>query len=262
MMENYKVYLENWIKGISSEYRYWDNYFRTPKESDIYRTRMDTSPEFTDPSLLDGSEEKILDVGSGPISLLGNHYLGKKLGLIAVDPLASLYNMILKKYKINPYCKTQFAIAELLSDFFEENSFDLVHMRNALDHTFVPINVVEQMLFITKLNKRVVLFHRINEAERREYGGFHQWNISMKNGSLYFWNKHEELNVSERLSNFSTIDILETKDGDYDSLKVIITKKKNIQKPATLAASFSDVIFSYFCKFTLEREALKKKLNT
>ena len=39
----------------------------------------------------------------------------------------------------------------------------------------------------------------INEAERGEYLGLHQWNFDVKNGSLILWRPGIRINVSEAL---------------------------------------------------------------
>ena len=260
MNNNYGKYLTQWIKGIASEYRYWNNYFETHKDTEIFRARMSQHPDFTDMSIIDDSIRNCLDVGAGPISTLGNKLNDRELDLVAIDPLADLYNTILGNYGIQPYCRTQFGISECISDFFEKDYFDLVYIRNALDHSFWPINAILQMIYVTRLNHNVVLFHRINEAERRNYGGFHQWNITIEGKNILLWNKTEKININSTLSYITNIHFFEVKDGEYDAVKIIINKKRNMEKPITLTNEFCKIIFSFFCKFTLEREDFRKKL--
>lgn len=48
----------------------------------------------------------------------------------AVDPLASVYKAIKKKYGIWTKIQTEFAMVERLNEKYAENTFDIVHMRN------------------------------------------------------------------------------------------------------------------------------------
>lgn len=256
----YEAYVNKWIKGITSEYRYWDRYFATYKKDNIYNVRISKCPDVLDEEIMNINIKKVLDVGAGPVSLFGKMFKNSEIELTAIDPLADMYSNILNKYHITPYCRTEFCIGECISDFYDQNHFDLAYMRNAIDHTFSPIDVVLQILYVTKLNGNVVLFHRKKEAERREYGGFHQWNVDIKNNNLIFYNKEKSIDVNNVISNISDISIYKCRDGEYDAIKAILTKKHEFNKPKTTLNKFSKIIFAAFCRFSLEREFLRKKL--
>ena len=113
----YKQYLSQWIKGITNEYRYWDNYFSTidkkiAQDNTIAKIRMNARPDVIDSEIL-GDAQNVLDCGAGPISLFGVVNNQKTIKLDAVDPLAGLYKMILNKHRITPYVETKFRAASV-----------------------------------------------------------------------------------------------------------------------------------------------------
>jgi SAM-dependent methyltransferase len=109
--------------------------------------------------------------------------------VIACDPLAPLYDSLIAEAGVQPPVRTVFAPAEDLSVFFPRSSFDIVHCRNALDHSIDPVRGLEEMLRVMRVGGSLVLRHHANEAEREAYVGLHQFNIDEQDGRLVFWNK-------------------------------------------------------------------------
>ena len=75
---------------------------------------------------------RLLEIGSGPVSLLA---FGVEQGLFevtAVDPLASVYDEILSKYGISYPIKPRTGYAERLVKSFGKDSFDIVYSSNSL----------------------------------------------------------------------------------------------------------------------------------
>lgn len=193
-----------WENGKESETGFWNQWFKTKglQWQDDYKTRFSKNRLIQDDlvELIDTTQEeiKILDVGSGPATSLGtflpNH---KHVTLIAVDPLAKVYQTLYKKYNQYPATQTQYGEVEHLSGQFHKNSFDLIHMGNALDHSYNPILGIQEMLKVLKPNCYIFLQHNINEAENEHYEGFHQWNFVIIKGDFVIWNKEEKYNVTE-----------------------------------------------------------------
>lgn len=159
--------------------------------------------------------------------MLGPRVDGHHVSITAVDPLAPLYSRLMAREGIKPPIQTTFANAEDLSCFFAELSFDLVHCRNALDHSFDPVRGIEEMLRVVKLGGFIVLRHFVNEAEKGSYEGFHQFNFCKKEGRFCIWNKSqssfpEEIfaSVAQFYSNDhnggNSIDVIIKKTGSFE----------------------------------------------
>lgn len=124
---------------------------------------------------------------------------GHELTIIAVDPLANEYDEILKRYDISPLVRTQYCDAEQLSEKFSNTFFDLIHIRNALDHSYDPLKGIEEMLKVLKENCFIFMSHSTNEAEKENYVGFHQWNFCQDGDRFVIWNGSARIDVNEAL---------------------------------------------------------------
>jgi SAM-dependent methyltransferase len=181
--QTYSDFIINWLSGIDNEIRYWNWWVLTgggTYDQKHFAELKSGEAEFALEHLVKNYPVKILDVGTAILSTVGNKTPKGAVDLTAVDPLALGYANILRKNNLTPYVPTQFCMAETLTEKFAENTFDIVNMRNALDHSFDPIIGIYQMLYITKSGGRkgiVHLWHNKNEAEYEKYIGFHQWNI-------------------------------------------------------------------------------------
>jgi SAM-dependent methyltransferase len=191
-----------WTRGIKDELEFWDGYFATKGDQwpEDYKNRLDPKREI-EPWLMDRFNDppsaKILDVGAGPLTVLGVMYEGQKLDITACDPLAPFYAQLIEKHDVKRPVPTQTAFAEDLTSFFRANTFDLVHCRNALDHSFDPIMGIGQMLAVAKIGGRAILRHMTNEAERAAYDGLHQWNFNQEDGDFIVWNKAKRVNLQK-----------------------------------------------------------------
>lgn len=207
-----------WLSAINSEISYWNNWFETkglflPED---YSERTAGEIKFAYPEILAGQTiAKVLDVGAGPISGLGNIINGNStaIQLSACDPLAFVYKEMLNRANIKPYVVSEFALTERLCDVYPQNSFDIVNMTNALDHAFNPLLGVYNMLAVCKIGGSVTLRHRENEAEFEDYVGLHNWNICEDSGNLIFWNKSEYINVTDTLGENAKVIVSRIGDG-------------------------------------------------
>jgi len=127
---------------------------------------------------------RILDVGSGPVTILGKVYHGKRVDLTAVDALADRYNEMLDENAWNPPVRTQQCHAEQLVEKFGLEQFDVVNCRNALDHSYNPVTAIQQMLAVLKENRALLIESAVNEGKRTSYQGLHSWDINESDGSL------------------------------------------------------------------------------
>jgi SAM-dependent methyltransferase len=92
-----------------------------------------------------------------------------------------------------------FAPAEELSAFLPPDSFDIVHCRNALDHSFDPLRGVIEMLRLVRIGGVVVLYHNPNEAQSEDYSGFHQYNFDVQDDRFIIWRGEARFDVLEHM---------------------------------------------------------------
>jgi len=167
----------------------------------------------------------ILDVGAGPLTVVGKRCPDRDLSITAVDPLADEYDRILHAAGVEPLVRTRKAFAEKLEELFARDSFDVVHMRNALDHSQDPAEGLRQMYRVVKPGCAVVLVHFINEGKRQGYHGLHAWNITMERGTPAFWNPEKRFTVESLFPSArveSTVDLGE--DAASGTIEIRITK--------------------------------------
>ncbi|CAE7461548.1 SFC1 [Symbiodinium sp. CCMP2592] len=84
--------------------------------------------------------------------------------VVAADGLARFYNRVLDERELKPpYLPLQCPVEEL-HECFPSPHFDVVHIRNALDHSFDPVLGIQRMLQVTRPGGWVLLRHARNEG--------------------------------------------------------------------------------------------------
>ena len=239
-MKDYKDYLNIWLQEINEEVRFWKNYMET--QGGVYYSAFQTCVEKNKKFVLEDDlpdnpelEIQFIDVGSGPFSRCGIATEKVKLEGIAVDPLADIYTILKKKNGLENGIDLRMGFVEVLDKQFEKNTFDLVHMSNALDHSFDPVFGIYQLLHICKIGGKVILRHSENEGQRGNYQGLHQWNLSIHNkeDSFVIWNEEVRYDIRKMFAPYVDFvyypETCEEEGWDYN--KVIMTKKKDIEIP-------------------------------
>lgn len=167
--------------------------------------RFDPATEIRDPLVRaeignnPSDEVSILDVGAGPVTWLGFRYPGKKLTVVAVDPLADDYDRLLEEAGLEPPVRTIAVAGEDLLDYFGSRRFDIAYASNALDHSADPFAIISNMVALVREGGVVLLRHKRNEGEQARYGGLHQWNFDAQGDRLVLWNGAAELDVGAAL---------------------------------------------------------------
>lgn len=170
------------MEGLYDEINFWKNGMEARRG--LPNLKVLESPErrfeFEEELPLNCEEKDyyFADIGSGLFSGCGVKTNKVNLHVIAVDPLAQPYKVLKEKEGYENRIKLQTGFVELLNFYFKENSFDMVHMRNSLDHAFDAVFGIWELLYVCKIGGKVILRHTENEAEREQYHGLHQWNLS------------------------------------------------------------------------------------
>lgn len=266
-----KMDFQRWLSGIPYEVGFWRSYYGNKRRrADLFRWSLYDKPCALDDfdidkyiADIDISQPKLLDVGCALSYMFSSHINGSRIHVDYVDPLAPFYNQILRDYKIDrPEIK--FGMIESLTGSYPLNSVDFIHVRNALDHCSNPINGIIQCLAALKKDRVLYLNHFRDEARNEGYRGFHQFNITEKDGDFILWNKDINLNVTELCKDFAEVLTTVTSEGRIVS---VITKKADIpsslhnpQKIAMQMTTNMMATVEYFHKFNNSAKYQTKRL--
>lgn len=242
MSEEYKQYYKKWLSGLESEIVFWKSYMEEQGGIYFYGYEKTISPnrkfELEDEIPIEnfGKDYSFVDVGSGPFSRCGNITNKVRLQALSLDPLANIYKILKEENHINNGIRIEMGFVELLSKYFPENAFDMVHMSNSLDHCFDAVYGIFQLLYICKIGGKVILRHCENEARRENYEGLHQWNLSLHNDENTFiiWRGKKRYNISKIFRKYADIELYPDcveDEGGWVFNKVVMTKKQNILIP-------------------------------
>jgi len=211
-----------WKAGLPEEVGFWRAYLSTgglewPEE---YRHRLDPDAAIQDEVLndvldeLDVDEVELLDVGAGPLTVLGKRHRTKAVRITAVDPLADEYNRLLDELGIEPPVRTGACTGEGLLERFEPGTFDVAYARNALDHGVDPLKSIQNMLAVVRPGGAVVVHHFVNEGEAADYEGLHGWNFDEREGRFLIWAPGgTQIDVGERVGPAAGLACTKSADG-------------------------------------------------
>ena len=249
-----RKFSEKYIMSLESEYIAWYNILKnTPAES---RTHASANNSFNSPDLLAAyPNPKVLEVGSGPYpagSIPPEE--GHNISLTCCDVLAVPYSILHSLFGITPHMEIEFSFVERLTDRYEENSFDIVRMSNALDHSYDPFTGIFEMLKVTRKGGTLRLTHFENEAEHDLEYGMHQWNITSDGeDSIVIWRRglraeiREILGASARVTTKILIRKRSTREEPDRVIQTDILKLDDIQTPAKRGMNILDESFLNFC---------------
>lgn len=127
---------------------------------------------------------KILELGSGPVSLLGWGVEEGMFTVVAVDPLAGEYESIMAGYGLTHPIKPVRGEGERLVSSFGKDSFDIVYASNALDHVTSPRKCFENFCNIVRPGGIIYLEGYVKAADMQGWGGMHQYNLVPSDGKL------------------------------------------------------------------------------
>ena len=168
-----------------------------------YREQLDPDTPLADNvsaelGIPDGATRlSVLDVGCGPLSVLGKRAGNVRLDITGVDPLADQYRAMLGEIGISPPFELRQGFGEELDRYFPHNHFDFVFSRNALDHSQRPHQAIRAMLHVAKPGATVWVNVNRNEAINASYNGLHSWNFDVLYGTVVLWQPSESLTMEK-----------------------------------------------------------------
>lgn len=193
------------LRGVAHELRFWKEFVQSDRflkgwvPDNIITPELREEVNFMIRDADDAADKefrhkdfKVLDVGSGVVSILNGtihpHHL------MALDPLGELYELIFdyKAHGIAP----PIALSGEDMQFIEQ--FDVVHMSNALDHSYDPFLVYQNLIRAVKPGGLLIIQGFGNEGSYEKWEGFHQWNIDIEPGTGF-------LVASDKAGKYSTI---------------------------------------------------------
>lgn len=207
---------EFWNEGIASEVYFWIKSLatrhhieracteRANPEKPFYQNALNVldSPE--------GSKIEVLDVGSGPVTMLGYKAPEYHIKLTCIDPLADEYKNLYRQFEFFPPVEPIACSGEDLLKQFSQQSFDLVFSCNALDHASYPLKIIQNMCELLKEQGALYIIVHENEGEHAGYTGLHQWNFQHIDGEIILWNKEARYSLNEELKPFGELHFIES----------------------------------------------------
>jgi SAM-dependent methyltransferase len=124
-----------------------------------------------------GQVPKVADVGSGPLSYLAHGAETRRIDLTAIDPLGDVYVKLLRKYRYRIGYPFVASAGEDLTKAFPSATFDIVWMRNAIDHATDPALVLRNLVSILKPSGYLVLGLFSREGTAEHFHGLHRNDI-------------------------------------------------------------------------------------
>ena len=197
---------DEWQAGVQSEVDFWRAVLVGQQFPDFKRDvlqRLDPETPVSEhiipflPTGIPTTELKILDVAAGPVSCIGWKIRGERPQITPIDALATQYRALLDEFRLVPPAYTQLCDGENIDKLFAPDTFDLVHIRNALDHCYDAVAVMRNMLAVLKPGGMLIVCGYTDEAVFEKYVGLHQWNIRADNGQLIIWRPGERHVVNQ-----------------------------------------------------------------
>ena len=224
----------DWVSGLPTEASFWEKALKDPARCwtlNEYHERTDPDFELqSELKTLIGVPQgvvRILDVGAGPLTRVGKKWTGQTVEITAIDPLADVYQELLRRVGIRPPVETKYGHGEKLLEQFHENQFDLAYASNALDHSYDPLLAINQMFAVIKPAHFVYLWHFANEGLISSYSGLHQWNFDVQGNDFVISDGRKQLSLATEFRNRGK---LESQQTHAFGTKVVIAKLRKLSQ--------------------------------
>lgn len=180
--------------GAASELRFWEEYLQgRPACVGSAELRARAFP----PSLLaclealpcSRSRPRVLELGSGPVSLLAAGVENGWFDLVAVDPLAREYAAMMERHGLSFPVRPVTGTGESLPEVVAERSFDFAYSGNAIDHAVDPGLCVRNLARAVRSGGRLVLEGFCHEGTNAGWEGLHQHDLLVEDGHLVHFDR-------------------------------------------------------------------------
>lgn len=163
------------------------NQYQTVKNNIEKFNKLSPLVDYLIPLIEEKREVKILDVGSGAYSIIG-HYLDEiKVDITHCDNQD--FSGFWKKYEATPLIPIEYQDMEKLT--YPDESFDIVHSANALDHTRDALAAVKELIRVCKTGGWVYIDCHLDQLNT---GHKHYWNAK---GDGTFENGTDKFDLKE-----------------------------------------------------------------
>ena len=130
---------------------------------------------------------RIAEVASALVNTIGDTWPNTDVEVVCSDRYGREFMQIWKDNGVEPlhpiYTQNMHSLT------YRTNSFDIVHCRNALDHTLFPKKAIKELQRVSR--GYVYLEHA--PFQRKTYGGHHYWDVLLDEfGMTVFRGKKEE----------------------------------------------------------------------
>jgi ubiquinone/menaquinone biosynthesis C-methylase UbiE len=119
---------------------------------------------------------RIADLGAGPVCKLGGKYAGSNIEIVASDILANEYKEITDEYGIELLFPIEYQ--DMTNLTYPDESFDIVHCINTLDHIKDIKKAISEMKRICKPGGWIYLRHGPNQ--KTHLRGHHYWDCTLE----------------------------------------------------------------------------------
>lgn len=173
------------VAGMADEFAFWSEFVKT--DTFVKEWIGDASPRRRMPQIDDFvksvEHDRVLDVGSGPVSILRG--LVPEPSLTACDPMSPFYELLIDYEALGITPPDPYPGEELPYS----SEFDVVHMSNALDHTQDPELVMACLERAATPGGWVLIQTWEREATCQRRIGFHQWDATLWDRELVLENQ-------------------------------------------------------------------------
>jgi SAM-dependent methyltransferase len=199
------------------------------------------------------SAVRILDVGCGPISVLGWSHPAYAVELTGADPLADDYAHLLAEFGLVVPYPTYAIGAEELPAHIPPNTFDYVFSRNALDHAQDAPLAIANMISVTRSAGTIELEVFENEGVAAGYAGLHRWNFCQLDEQILVWNRSNARLLDDIVSPYSyTFEVLPKEDSSGRNRLIILIYKRQLE--TLICHSIENIVDIYY---DIERRILQ-----
>ena len=204
MAKKVNVIKLKWEKDKDRNLRFWKA--KLPTKAKSFNSKFNL-PEYFRPMIGDKKEVSIVDLGCGVVSTTGSLWGGVRVHLYPCDIWADEYVELYKYWKIKQVIPIEKQDMENLT--YKDESFDIVHCTNALDHCVDPFKALQEMYRVCRAGGWIYLRHHPNSGEKERYSMQHQWNIIKRDDDCLFWNYQDKFLLSDCIKGFNNVEKME-----------------------------------------------------